>query len=91
MLAINSTINRQINKGVAKVFAQTEQSDGITWDTLRIIENSLGRIVDDNLSNAISRINESNKMYAETLRSAHREEIARSTAGKTQQKILEES
>ena len=82
MLAISGTINRQINKEVAEVSAQTEQSDGITSDTLRIIENSLERIIDDKLSNVISRINESNKTYAETLCSAHREEIARSTAGK---------
>ena len=82
MSAVNGTINRQINKEVAEVLAQTEQSDGITSDTLRIIENSLERIVDDKLSNVISRINESNKTYAENLRSAHREEIAGSTAGK---------
>ena len=47
ILAVNGTINRQINKEVAEVSAQTEQSDGITSDTLRIIENSLERIVDD--------------------------------------------
>ena len=36
---------------VTEVSAQTEQSDWIASDTLRIIENSLERIVDDKLSN----------------------------------------
>ena len=92
MLAVNGTINRQINKEVVEVSAQTEQSDGITSDTLRIIENSLDRIVDGKLPNVILRVNKSNKTYAETLWSAHSEEIAESTAGKnTTEDFIEES
>ena len=83
MLAINGTANRQSSKKVAEVSAQTEQSDGITQVTLNLIENSIERIVDEKLSNVVSRINASNKTYAETLRSVvNRDEIAGSTAGK---------
>ena len=83
MLAINGTANRQSSKKVAEVSAQTEQSDGITQVTLNLIEKSIERIVDEKLFNVVSRINASNKTYAETLRSVvNRDEMAGSTAGK---------
>ena len=83
MLAINGTANRQSSKKVAEVSVQTEQSDGITQVTLNLIEKSIERIVDEKLSNVVSRINASNKTYAETLRSVgNRDEMAGSTAGK---------
>ena len=49
---------------------------------MNLIEKSIERIVDDKISNVVSRINASNKTYAGTRSVVNRDEIAGSTAGK---------